>query len=346
MTDIMVPGMGKFLKKASPYWAALVPVVALAAAGLRWLSQGSSNVYTDVDRRFYVPDEATGWASSETGAVWLGLDSLAVIAAFAVAAVAASWIIRRRESKRERTWTSARYALWPAVAMTLLVPAWAVASGGRPSGGKDFLPAGLAQAPADGINGRIEGAPKGTYRVVANGKSVVAVRLHAGGEEFEARFAGGLKGSWRGNPGDLTQPMSAEIEVAANSVDTGISKRSEHATEFLKVGKHPKVKFSLGNIAAAEADDRGRIRFAAKGSLQLMGATTTVKVTGLMWSPKGAALTRLGMTGPTLVISAGFSFDMNDTPLNSDMDSFDRSTAPVAVTLVLALDQGTKGDRT
>jgi len=337
--------MKSFLKKASPYWAIVVPALALAAAGLRWTIQGSSNVYTDLNRRFYVPDDAIGWASSESGAVWLGLDSLAIIGLLLAAVTGAAWFIRRRESKRSTVSVAARSVLWPVAVAALLVPAWAFASGGRPDAGRDFLPAGLAQAPKAGIKGKIDGAPRGTYRVVGNGKSVVAVRLHAGGEEFEARFTGGLSGSWRGDPGDLTQPMAGQIEVAAKSVDTGISKRSEHAGEFLAVGKHPKVRFSLGQLTAAEADERGRIRFAADGTLQLMGVTTPVKVTGLMWSPKGSALTRLGTTGPTLVISAGFSLDMNDTPLSKDLDSFDKATAPVAVTLVLALDKGPQGEQ-
>lgn len=337
--------MRKFLKRINPYWAVAVPAAALAAAGVRWALQGSGNLYTDIDRRFYVPDDAIGWASSRTGAVWLGLDSLAVMALLVAAVAVAGWLIRRRESRRAQPWPAARYTLWPVAVASLLIPAWAFSSGGRPAGGRDFLPAGLAKAPAAGISARVAGVPAGTYRIVDNDQSVVAVRLRAGGEEFEARFADGLRGFWRGNPGDLTQPMTARVEVKARSVDTGIDKRSEHATEFLKVKRYPNVGFELGQLSAAAPDERGRVKFAAAGTIELMGARLPVTVTGLMWAPRGEALDKLGTGRPTLVISAGFSFDMNKSPLAGDMDSFDRATAPVAVTLVLALDDDAQGDQ-
>ena len=64
------------------------PVAASAVAGLacvvRWVVQGSSNMYTALDKRFYVPDADLGWRVSADHPVWLGLDACAVVVAMTI----------------------------------------------------------------------------------------------------------------------------------------------------------------------------------------------------------------------------------------------------------------------
>ena len=77
----------------------LVAVPAACSALLavaRWLAQGSGNVYTDLGKRFYVPDPALGWRLAPPGPVWLGLDSIGALAGATVAIAVASLVLGRR----------------------------------------------------------------------------------------------------------------------------------------------------------------------------------------------------------------------------------------------------------
>ena len=68
----------------SPYLLAIAPAVALAAGGVRWLLQGSGNLYTATTKRFYTPDPDLGWRVAKGGPLWLGLEVLAILAAVTV----------------------------------------------------------------------------------------------------------------------------------------------------------------------------------------------------------------------------------------------------------------------
>src|SRR5258705_13798966 len=88
------------LRVKSPYLPVATPIVALIAALLRWWLQGSGNLYTAVEKRFYVPDPDLGWRVSQAHPVWLGLDVCGVIAAIAVALAIGGCGVRRRGAER------------------------------------------------------------------------------------------------------------------------------------------------------------------------------------------------------------------------------------------------------
>ena len=319
----------------SPYSPVAAPLVALIASLVRWWLQGSNNLYTAVDKRFYVPDPDLGWRVSPTHPVWLGLEVCAVIAAIAVGLAIGGWMIRRRESKRKARATMLRAIAWVLGAMTLAAPIAAFASGSRPSGARDALPIERVKAPTtNAIAGSID-APAGRYEVVAHEGTSITAHLSAGGEAFDARLTGDVQGFWHGNPHDLNEPISADISVAAASVDTGVRDRSKHARRgYLKADAYPRIEVTLDHVLAAQPAGRD-VAFRAHGTLSLIGRKHSIEVAGTLAQPDEAALARLGLTGSILIVKATFSIAIKETALASNAGDFNGDRIPIAVSLVL-----------
>jgi len=322
----------------SPFAPVVLPLAALIGALVRWQMQGSRNVYTAISKRFYIPDPDLGWQVSPRHPIWLGLEICAVIAAVAVALIVGGWIIRRREARRGQRATVLRAASWVVAGATLAVPIAGFASGGRPDGGVDTLPESQIRGIEAGIVGMIE-APAGRYDVVAHGGTAITAHLSAGHETFDARFDGGIRGMWDGDPRDLTKPIRGEIGVDAASVDTGIDERSKHAREaYLQAEKHPRITVAIDKLLAASQQGANTVAFRAHGPLGLIGKTHEVEITGTLKKPDAAALSRLGLTGPggdVLLVQADFAIVIKQTALASDAGDFDGDKIPIHVSLVM-----------
>jgi polyisoprenoid-binding protein YceI len=312
------------------------PLAALVASLVRWLVQGSGNIYTAFHKRFYVPDPDVGWVESTRHPIWLGLEACAVIAAFAVAVAVGCWIIRRREAKTGARATVLRPLAWTVGALPLILPIMAFASGGAPAGGVSLLPQTKAMPVAPpGIAGALA-LPAGRYDVAAHAATSISARISAGGEAFDAVFGKDITGTWQGNPRDLAQPMTAQVSVAAASVDTGIGERSDHAREsYLQNAKYPRITFTLDKLDTARQDGAAQIAFTAQGTVGLIGKTHHVAVTGTLRQPDAAAQQRLGVTGDVLIVQADFALAIHETALAPDAKDFDGDRIPVHVSLVL-----------
>ncbi len=319
----------------SPFLQAIPPAVALGLGGLRWLLQGSGNLYTATAKRFYVPDPDLGWRISGAEPVWLGLEVLAILAAVVVGFVVAAAIVRWRERKTGRPIRWLRLAGWAVCGAPLIVPVLAFASGGRPSGGVDELPGAAGVQVAGGEVGGMIDAPAGRYQVIEHDGSAISVHLSAGGEVFDARFAKGITGTLALDPRDLRQPISGAITAQAAEVDTGIALRSKHAREeYLHVDQFPTIAFTLGALSAAKQDGAG-IAFRAKGTVAMMGKTHAVEVTGTLKPVDAAAAARLKISTPALLVQADLTLAIRDTALAGDAGDFDGPDLPVHVSLVL-----------
>jgi len=318
----------------SPYLFAIAPAVALGAGVVRWVLQGSGNLYTATAKRFYVPDPDLGYRVSSDAPLWLGLEVLAALAAVTVGVLGAGWVIRRRERKRG-PWPLARWVVAIGALAPLPVPVLAFATGLGPLGALEALPQGeVAAPPTTGIEGNLS-APAGRYEVIAHAGTSITARVSAGKEEFDARF-GAIDGFWQGAPGDLTQPMTAEASAAVASVDTGNSMRSSHARdEYLLGAAHPRLGFRLGRLIAARQDGPTVVAFRAEAVLQLKGVDHPVEITGSLRAADAAAQGRLGTTAPTLVVNADTAIQISTSALASDADSFDTDRIPLHVSLVL-----------
>ena len=319
----------------SPFAPVALPIAALIAAVVRWQMQGSGNLYTAIAKRFFVPDPDVGWQVSPKHPIWLGLEVCAVITGVAVAIAAAGWIIRRREVRTGRRARPLRAATWLAGALPLVVPIAAFASGGAPVHGLDTLPAATIQGIESGIVGLID-APAGRYEVVAHSGTSITAHLSAGHETFDARFGGGIRGSWQGDPHDFTRPIGGEVSVDAASVDTGIDLRSSHAREeYLLAAKYPRISIALDRVLAASQAGPNSVAFRVHGTLGLVGKTHSIEVTGTMKKPDAAGLARLGITGDVLVVQADFAVVIKETALASDAGDFDGDRIPIHVSLVM-----------
>jgi len=319
----------------SPFAPVILPVVALLAALARWKTQGSGNLYTALHKRFYVPDPDLGWQISPRHPIWLGLEVCAVIAGVAAALVVAGWIIRRREAKRGERAQILRGATWLVALVPMIVPIAAFASGGGPSNAKDTLPASTIAGIEAGIVGMID-APAGRYEVIDNAGTAITAKLSAGHETFDARFGGGIRGAWQGDPHDLSKPIGGEISVETASVDTGIDERSKHArTAYLQADKFPRISVALDKVIAVTQAGPNSITFRAHGTLGLIGKTHAIEVTGTMKKPDAAALTRLGVSGEILLVQADFAVVIKETALASDAGDFDGDRIPIHVSLVM-----------
>ncbi len=320
----------------SPGLPAALSFAALLASLARWYVQGSGNLYTALEKRFYVPDPDLGWRVDGAHPVWIGLDVCALVALVTVGLALAGYVIRRREARRGVPSGRLRAAAWLLGALAILVPLAAFASGSRPSGAIDALPLDAAE-PLDAgvITGALD-APPGRYEVVAHDGTSITARLSAGGETFDARFAGEVEGFWRGNPRDLASPSTATVSVAAASVDTGVRTRSTHArTRYLDADTYPRIAVELGPLIAARPTGAAAVRFAARGTLSLIGRTHPITISGTLERPDPAALSRLHLTGPILLVKASFSVSIRETALAARASAFDADLIPISVSLVL-----------
>jgi hypothetical protein len=322
----------------------LLPPVAALAALARWLLQARGNVYTDMSTRFYLPDADLGWRVVEDGPVSLGLDAVGALSAYAVALVIALLVVGRWERRRGARLPFPQAARWVVATLPLLVPTWAFASGAIPASASDRAPSGLVEAPADSIRGGLPGLQSGTYRVIPHAGTSITARVSGGGEAFDARFARDIEGTWRADPADLRQPMSADISVGTAVVDTGIEARSRHAREeYLQDARFPRIRFRLERLLAAgppaghSSPADSAIAYRAEGSVDLIGQHQRVAVTGIVRALDPASRSRLGLPAsePILRATARFELEISETALAEDAGDFDKDIIPVEVSLLL-----------
>jgi hypothetical protein len=340
----------------------VLALAALVAGGVRWVVQGSGNIYTALDKSFYVPGAVTDWELGQHHRMWLGLDALISLAMSAAIAGGLGWLARRRErrtGRRDGRTTLMRAAAWAVAIAAAAIPAFAFWTGGRPPSARDHYPAIAAAAspaaaaagsaptgavpeagpPAPAISGALD-LPSGRYEVVAHPSSAITARLKAGGDSFDARFAEGITGAWLADPKDLTRPMTAEVTADAAGVDTGIDARSKHAREgYLRAKEFPRIGWKLDRLVAARPTGAGpaaAIAFTAAGSVSLIGKVHAVEVTGTLKRADAAALDRLAMKGASiLIVQAQLSLVIRETALAKDARDFDGDRIPIAVSLVL-----------
>jgi polyisoprenoid-binding protein YceI len=307
----------------------LVATAALVASFVRWHVQGSANVYTAFAKRFYVLDRDLGWRVSSAHPIWLGLDVCTALVIVGLALAFTAIVIRRHER-----WRWLRVGSWLVATACVGIPIAALASGLRPVGARDTLPATAAVLVEDGIEGSLD-APPGTYAVVTHDGTAVTAHLSAGGEGFDARF-GDITGSWHGNPRDLREPLRVEMSVAASSVDTGVGERSKHARErYLHADQFPRITITLDRVAAVRKNGPNEVAFRATGTAALIGKTHAIEVTGTVAKLAPIALQRLGLSGDVLLVHAGFSLPIADTALAPKAHDFDGDRIPIQASLVL-----------
>ncbi|MEO8705066.1 MAG: YceI family protein [Kofleriaceae bacterium] len=310
-------------------------LAALLASLSRWFVQDSGNLYTALEKRFYIPDPDLGWRVSAAHPVWIGIDVCAVVAAFAIGLAIGGYCIHRRESRRRIRSSLPRAAAWTLSVIASLVPLVAFASGSRPSGAIDALPQSAQPLPRNAIAGELD-APAGRYEVVPHEGTSITARLSAGGETFDARFAGDVDGFWRGDPHDLASPMTARINVAAASVDTGVRTRSKHARDgYLDADTYPRITIDVDQLLAAQPAGAQGVLFTAHGTLSLIGRTHSITIAGTVKRAGQAALERLHLTGTILLVNATFSIAIKETALASHAGSFNADVIPISVSLVL-----------
>lgn len=323
----------------SPFAPLLLSVVALVASVIRWVVQGTGNVYTSFAQRFFVPDPVFDWRVSSQQPLWLGLEAIAVVTGFTAAVlVAALWIRRRIAKAQPEGFTRLlRIGSWIAAVLPLIIPIAAFASGPGPEGGRLTLPAdATAAAPTSGIEGTLA-LPAGRYAVVAHPDGTwVSARIKAGGDEFDARFTGDPKGFWQADPADFNRPMTAEISVATASVETGVDLRNEHARgEYLHADKHPRVSFTLKKLVAARQDGPALISFRGAGEIDLAGQKTEVEVTGTIKATADDKKAKLGLGDRAVAeVKAQFTLDVAKTALKPS--DYNVPSFPIQVSLLLA----------
>ncbi|MBV8761656.1 MAG: YceI family protein [Deltaproteobacteria bacterium] len=307
----------------SRYAPAVVAAVALVASLARWALQGSHNVYTAFEKRFYVPDPDVGWRVSPHHPLWIGLEACAVLVALAIGLALLARFTRLRK------------LLWIPAVLSLALPIAAFASGEAPAGARDTLPPADAVRVEAGIAGALT-APAGHYAVVPHAGTAITAHLKAGGEAFDARFDHDLTGAWDGNPADLHAPSHAEIAVAASAVDTGVGERTKHAREgYLRADTFPRIVVKLDAVTAVREVSPAQLAFRAPATVELIGKTHRVDVTGTLTVPDAAALARLGLTGDVLLVQADFALAIHETALAPDAGDFDGDRLPIHVSLVL-----------
>lgn len=309
---------------------ASLPALAAVLALARWLLQGTGNVWSKLSVPLYLPDSDLGWRRTTEHFTWLGLDAVLGLAALSLGTFVVIYFLH----KRGRASRFVQMVLLLPLAATLIVPIYAFASGLPGKGARETRPGLAFEAPSGGIHASLPGLPSGRYTALAHGDAAITAQLRAGGDTFEARFAGGLEGTWIADPSDLSQPMQATVSVLASSIETGIDLRNEHAREELQPKKYPKVQFTLGEIQSTQADGES-VRFAANGEFVLGGRSHEKQVTGRLTAIGPELKEKLGLgDGTYVLVQAQLTLDISETILGND-GTFDTNEIPVAATLIL-----------
>ncbi|MEO8555013.1 MAG: YceI family protein, partial [Kofleriaceae bacterium] len=257
----------------------------------------------------------------------------------ALALVAAAFAIRAGERRRATPARSARVIAWIVAVAVLGVAIVSFASGGRPPGARDVLPATAAVLVDTGFAGSLD-AHAGTYTVVAHAGTAITAHLKAGGETFDARFDHDITGEWQGDPHDPSQPMHARVRAAAAAVDTGVRARTKHAREkYLRTDEYPALELSIDRVLATRSDRPDVLAFRAAATVHLMDRSHPVEVAGTLERPDAAARARLGLAGDVLVVQADFALPIAATALAPKAGDFDGDRIPIHASLVLRRDR-------
>ena len=182
------------LRRHSTLWIVAISLLGTAAVALRWLLQETGALWTKLRFRPYLPDPDLGWRRSDEAYVWLGLDALASTFFLALAIGGAAFYLRRRERLLGAPAPRLRAILVALSLPSLVLPLLAFASGLPADEGRETRPLRRASAPESGIAGALPDLPSGSYELLPHPEAALVARLEAGGEVFEARFAGGLEG--------------------------------------------------------------------------------------------------------------------------------------------------------
>ena len=327
------------------YWSALLSMLACMASVARWMMQGSENLYTDFGRDFYIPDPDLGWRLVTTSRLWLGLDAVLLLLLCACAVAAGTFLLVRTESKSGQERKMLRRALVGVGIATCLVPVWAFATGLAPEGARDKLPAQrFASVVGSGLQGSLQTVSAGGYELLAHAGTQITATVKAGGETFEARFAGDPQGVLRFDPTDLSQPMTAEFTFASSSVDTGIELRDKHAREALHTVEFETIAFTLKRVLDTANTGASELSFHAEGVLTLMDKDSAIPVTGTISAPDVKSRKRLGFPDDDiLLVRASLAMSvLQDSPIE-DEGTFDQDTIKIQVSLVLRRSRARSG---
>mgnify|MGYP003631829321 FL=1 len=327
--------MSANLKNAFAY--ALIAALATGLAVGRWLWQGTGNVYSKLDLNVYLPDSDLGWRRTEEGFTWIGLDLVAVLVALTIGVFLSIRFLGERRHLVAK-WLVRASRVFAVIAP--LLPLYFFLGGAPPSGAKDSLPNTVIEAPTNGILASLPGLPAGRYEVVPHADAAVTAKLKAGGEVFDARFAGGLAGYWEATPSDLSQAMKAEVSVLSEAIETGIDLRNEHALADLKPSEFPRIAFHLGNVVSTEKADAA-VAFAAAGEVHLGGKVHGAEVLGTLRAVDAALREKLQLPpGIHVLLQASLSINIKETIIGND-GTFDVDDVPIAVTLILKHSENT-----
>ncbi len=309
-----------------------LPAVACSLALIRWKLQGQENIFSDVDKSFYIPDPDLLWRYVDTSVFWVGLDLIILFALLGLGTLGAALLLRFLEKKRKFEVRWAHRLLWSLAAVPLVIPCWAFLSGFGPSNARLTLPQQGTTIVAAEIKGSLPSLPPGEYAVQTAHSSLIA-KLHAGGDIFDARFTG-INGAWRLDPQDFTQFNAAEINVRTDTIDTGIALRSKHSREFLKTQTYEKISFRLTQLTGIQQKTEHDVFISATGQLSIMGEEQEVVATGTLKALDAKGIQRLSLRGPSFLLFTTFEVDLNKTPLRSEKESFDKMVRPLQGTIL------------
>lgn len=331
---------------ASPVWVKL----GLALGGLgvalwtaRWLMQGADTVYTDVARAFWVERTRGVWVETADRWVWLGVEGLFAVLAVVVGTAAMLFISGRAPKPLIAKISTALSRVGAVVALvTPALPVWAFISGTPPEGAERLMPLAPTPAPPSAGAGASGaelalvplGLPTGAWVLADTRTNLLAARVTAGGETFDAKF-GPLSGSV-----DLAEDLKssrAGFTVPSSSVDTGIELRNSHAQGYLLADQHGTIGLSIAKLAnvgpGADAESRN---FETEAELSFMGKVLTVKVTGSLTSLSKEEMADFGVSAAqALLVKASFTLPLKATAL--DPKNFDTVQTQIPLTARLVL---------
>jgi len=327
-------------------WAPAVALASALALGLRYLIQGTGNVYTDTGRRFWVEDPLIGWTMTEETWFWVGLELLAVITAVAIGAAVAGLLAKRSLDRAAAGRLKPGLARVTVVAaglgailcvLTPVVPIVAFASGTPPEGAQALLPQAGERGDGDdhealGSGPALPGVASGAYAVAPHRANLVVAQIAAGGETFDARFAP-VEGEAHIDVDDLSTAR-ARLSVEVASIDTGIPLRSTHARRDLAADEHPRITLAVDSLADLRRVGPGEIRFSAQGRVTLMGQELELPISGSIRAldAEEAASLDLDEAG-VILVNANTTIPLHATPLVAD--DFDRDVIDLTARFVL-----------
>ncbi len=325
-------------------FAWIVPLIGVAIAGVRLISQGQSDLYTQLNKQFYQPGGLTGWQLAPETYLWLGKDFLIILVASLFASAILGWLAHK-QSKNDSP--SKLPLILSVLAVLIALPSLAtpvlLLAGLPPKEAVAVIPSVAAPSADSAKPGSFPSGKAGRYVVAPYKDNLITAQISAGGDTFDVKLPN-PSGAATFNPTHIDSPnpqdaLSATFSVPLSGLSTGIELRDNHAKGYLKADQFPDLTLKFTKLISHGFDAaQGTLVFSAQTSLSIMGQTLERTTQGTLRALPSDQVTAEGLPDrPTFLLTATLDLLLPETPLKEHLSAFDNTSKPIPIRAVFII---------